>query len=102
MEVRQVWSYRGSEDERFYSSFLSDADWLPVTGNVLITDGARVTTSPDEADDTPDLGWARILEVTHETPADMVFELVLDDEPPAGWRVYRAERWPGLYPSSGR
>ena len=102
MEVGQVWSYRGSEDERFYSSFLSDADWLPVTGNVLITDGARVTTSPDEADDTPDHGWARILEVTHETPADTVFELVLDDEPPAGWRVYRAGRWPGLYPSSGR
>ena len=84
-EVRQVWSYQGSEGEPFYSSFLSDADWLPVTGNVLITDGARVTElegDQGDNDDLPDHQWARILEVTHTAPAETVFELVIDDDPP--------------------
>ena len=53
-EVRQVWSYQGSEGEPFYSSFLSDADWLPVTGNVLITDGARVTELEGDQGDNDD------------------------------------------------
>ena len=99
-EVRQVWSYQGSEGEPFYSSFLSDADWLPVTGNVLITDGARVTElegDQGDNDDLPDHQWARILEVTHTAPAETVFELVIDDDPPSGWRVYRAGRLPSLY-----
>ena len=39
-----------------------------------------------------------IVEVTHSTPAEKVFELIIDDEPPNRWRVYRAERLPGLYP----
>ena len=98
MDVRQVWSYEGAPGERFYSSFLSDADWLPVTGNVLITDGARVTEVQNDADEPLSHSWARILEVTHASPAETVFELVMDDEPPNGWRVYRAGRWPSLYP----
>ena len=42
MEVEQVWSYGGPGDEQFHSGFLGDPDWLPVTGNLLITDGARL------------------------------------------------------------
>ena len=98
MEVRQVWSYQGADDERFYSSFLSDADWLPTTGNVLITDGARVTEPENDTDDVPDHQWARILEVTHTSPAETVFELVINDDPPTGWRIYRAGRLQSLYP----
>ena len=41
MEVDLVWSYRGPDGAPFYSGFLSDADWLPVTGNLLVDDGAR-------------------------------------------------------------
>ena len=41
LTVRQAWAYPGPDAEPFYSSFLSDADWLPRTGNVLITDGGR-------------------------------------------------------------
>lgn len=98
MEVRQVWSYQGAEGEPFYSSFLSDADWLPMTGNVLITDGARVTQLESDTEDSPAHQWARILEVTHTSPAEIVFELVIDDDPPTGWRVYRAGRLRSLYP----
>ncbi len=113
--VHQVWSYGGPGEELFFSGFLGDADWLPQTGNVLITDGARVTRSagagasaapsatgqpPAQAGSKPPPAhnWARIVEVTHTSPAEKVFELLLDDEPPEGWRVYRAERLPSLYP----
>ena len=93
LTVRQRWAYPPSDAERFYSSFLSDADWLPDTGNVLITDGGR-TRTVDTAGGEPEVRrWARILEVTRGDPAETVFELVIDDDSPTGWHVYRAERW---------
>ena len=98
MTVNEVWSYRGADEEQFYSSFLSDADWLPVTGNVLVTDGARTRTVEDGKGELTDHNWARIIELTYEASAQTVFEMVVDDEPPAGWRVYRAQRIAGLYP----
>ena len=101
MEVEQVWSYRGPDGAPFYSSFLSDADWLPVTGNVLVDDGARTRPVDDGSGDTMDHNWARVFELTHTTPAEIVFEVIIDDEPPAGWRVYRAQRISGLYPQTG-
>ena len=95
MSVSQVWTYGGRDSEMFFSNALGDADWMPRTGNVLITDGSRVTEGP-----TPSR-WARILEVTHTTPAEKVFELIIKDRPggpPSGWRVYRSERLRSLYP----
>ena len=98
MTVEQVWEY-GPDDERFFSSFLSDADWMPTTGNVLITDGSRTREIEDATTgETVTHNWVRIVEVTRMAPSEKVFELVIDDEPPSGWRVYRAERLPGLYP----
>jgi len=100
MTVSQVWEY-GPVDERFFSSFLSDADWMPTTGNVLITDGARTRAIANETSgETTTHNWVRIVEVTRTVPSEKVFELVVDDEPPNGWRVYRAERIPGLYPDA--
>ena len=31
--------------------------------------------------------------MTRDEPAETVFELVIDDDSPTGWHVYRAERW---------
>ena len=92
MTVRQAWAYPGAGAEPFYSSFLSDADLLPQTGNVLITDGARTRTIETAEGETEERRWARILEVTRADPAEVVFELVIDDES-SGWHVYRAGRW---------
>lgn len=99
MEFREVWSYGGPEDEIFFSPFLSDADWMPQTENILITDGGRVRAADGSNANHPAHGrkWARILEVTHEQPAEKVFEIVIDD-PGMGWTVYRSERIPSLYP----
>ena len=93
MTVRQAWAYPGPGAERFYSSFLSDADRLPQTGNVLITDGARTRPVETEDGETEDRRWARIVEVTRDEAAEVVFELTIDDESPVGWHVYRAGRW---------
>ena len=97
--VSQVWEYGGPGDNRFFSNFGSDADWLPTTGNVLITHAGLtedVAGTPDDTSD--DIGWARIVEVTHTTPAEIVFDLVIKEGPEVGWRVYRAERLASLYP----
>ena len=99
MEVRQVWSYGGRGNPEFYSSFISDADWLPATQNVLITAGGLITdTSGVATEAARGRRSARIIEVTHETPAQKVFELVVEGEWTAGgWHVYRAQRVQSLY-----
>ena len=99
MQVQEVWSYGRPEDERFFANFQGDADWMPQTGNVLIAYGGMVSDAegkPLEAG--AGHNWARIVEVTHDTPAEKVFELFIDDQQPEGWSVYRAERLPSLYP----
>ncbi len=100
--VRQVWSYGGPDDEIFYSPFISEADQLPRTGNVLITDGGRVRDQQGlpSANIVGDHHWARIVEVTHDDHPDKVFELTVDSndaEDAIGWAIFRSERLPSLY-----
>lgn len=91
LEVTKVWSYEA--DREIYSSIVGDADWLPITGNVLVDFGGLLPRSDAEP-------AARIIEVTHTTPAVEVFELqVWDNNPTGTTTVYRSERLPGLYPS---
>lgn len=98
--VRQVWEYGGPEDEMFYAPFYGDADWLPQTGNILITDGGRIETADGmPADEIPsDHQWGRILEVTHTRPAEKVFEIAVNSGLGSGigWSIYRSERLPDL------
>jgi hypothetical protein len=100
--VKQEWSYGGTETEIFYSPFLGDADLLPATGNVLVTDGGRVMDNQGQASDAILIGhkWARVFEVTREAKPRKVFEVQIKSENPvgfAGWSVYRAARIPSLY-----
>jgi len=99
LEFRELWSYGGRPGEIFFTPFLGETDWLPRTGHVLVTDGGRVTQPNGLPGFHPAQGrkWARVFEVTHETPAAVVFEVVLDD-PRCGWTVYRSERLSSLYP----
>ena len=99
MEVRQVWEYRGGDSEPFYSSFISDADWLPLTENVLITAGGLITDASGVATEAATgRRSARIMEMTHESPPEKVFELIVEgDSSAGGWHVYRAQRIPSLY-----
>ena len=78
-EVELVWEYGQFEEETLYTFFIGDADYMPLTGNALITFGG---TQP-----------ARLIEVTRTTPAIKVFDLALP-----GNFSYRSERLPSLYP----
>jgi arylsulfate sulfotransferase len=97
MQVSQVWEYQNTP-ERLFAHFIGDADSLPTTGNVLIDFGGISYVDGVAANGNA----VRIVEVTHTTPADKVFDLSIST--PLGdpsWRVYRAERIPDLYPPSG-
>ncbi len=100
MEVSQPWSYGGpGEGETFYSRYLSDVDWLPITGNILVTDGSRETGPDGRTSTAADRKlWARIIELTHTDPAETVFEVILEEDPEYGVHIYRAKRLPSLYP----
>lgn len=99
MTFREVWSYGGPGDEKFFSPILGEVDWLPETQNILITDGGRVRREDGGPGIHPNQGkeWARIVEVTHTEPAKKVFEVQFEDDK-WGWTVYRSERVPSLYP----
>jgi hypothetical protein len=100
--VSEVWSYGDNGDDAFFSPIIGGVKQLPVTGNILITDGARGTSSNGRPTD-PAGGnqWARLVQVTHTRPAQKVMELVIGNasRPPNGsWLVYRSTHLPGLYP----
>ena len=103
MTVSQTWSYGGPGDEMFFSRIIGDADQLPLTKNILITDGARDldANGNNSESDSGTTQWARIVEVTYTQPAQKVFELVIGNPSrlaTLGWLVYRSERLPSLYP----
>lgn len=97
----QVWFYGGPG--AFFSSFVSEADLLPVTGNVLVTVGGLTRNDQGEYTSGREATRysTRIVEVTHSQSPEIVFELLIEDpsvEDPMGWTVYRSERLPDRYP----
>ncbi len=111
MTVEQVWEYSGAKDDQFYSTFLSDADWLPSTGNVLITSGGEIRGEDGEQTDAvPGVRqWAEIFEVTHpnrdtKLDSEKIFEVIIEansSEPNIGWSIYRSERIDDLFGTAG-
>lgn len=101
MTVEQVFEYRGTEKDRFYCPFYCEADWMPETQNILVTDGGHI----ELADGTPDDNvpgkkqWARIFEITRGAEPEKVFEVVCKSRPGVdfGWSIYRSIRRPNLY-----
>jgi len=96
--VREVWTYGGPGDEHFLSAIISEADWLPQTGNILVTNGAHVEAPDGSMQMYPQEGrtWISLAEVTHTMPAEKVWEVVIDD-PAVGWTAFRTDRVPSLY-----
>jgi hypothetical protein len=103
MEVSQVWEYGGSIVEQLFTPTVGNADWLSNSGNVLITFGN--TTFVNHAPPSSNFAGAamvRIKEVTHEQPAEVVFDLALFDYNNVttnylGCFAYRSHRMPDLY-----
>jgi arylsulfate sulfotransferase len=101
MTVREVWSYGSPDTDHFFSTFVSEADMLPQTDNVLITNGGQAVIPEGETILAVYTGTARvfisIMEVTHTTPPEKIWEISIDT-PNAGWDAFRVERLPSLYP----
>jgi arylsulfate sulfotransferase len=102
-EITLIWEYGQFAEEILYTPLIGDADLLPTTGNVLITFGGITIDADGNPTDNP--GQAknsvRIIEVTHTTPAEKVFDLKIADdtlELENRWRTYRSERLQSLYP----
>ena len=101
MEIRQVWEYGKNIAKPLYAGHIGDANWMKTTGNVLITFGGTSFTGGVR---NKDLGLGeittRIIEVTHDTPAVEVFDMLVYDSsrPGARLQIYRSERIPDLYP----
>lgn len=101
--IRQVWQYGAERGSELFTPFIGDADYLE-NGNRLVTfggvsrdlDGNPQALFDLEAMEVNDMKIsAHIIEVTDETPARRVLELVFADPDPtsyAGYRVYRAEK----------
>ena len=105
MEVTQVWAYGSTNrGEWLYTGFEGNAEPEPRTGNVLINFPA-VSYVDGKAPSAlgPNVYMARFKEVTHETPAQVVFDLALTEydklgSPAQNCTVYRVHRIPDLYP----
>ncbi len=93
MTVTENWTYGPHADDpgSFYAPIMSDADWQPETGNVLITAGTLT------ADSDPEYRYARIREVT--AAGDAVFEMLVVDAPssePTNFSTFGADRIPDV------
>lgn len=90
LTVEEVWSYGEERGEDFYSRIVGDANFLPTTGNRLLTSGYIHINEEDME--------SRIVEVTGTDPAEVVFELrVYGFEEGSRVQMYRAKRME-LYP----
>ncbi len=101
MTVKQIYVYAGTDEDRFYCPFYCEADWLPETKNLLVTDGGHIETEEGiPNDDVPaQHQWARIFEINRDNPPEKVFEVDCDSGlgSPFGWSIYRASRLPNIY-----
>ena len=100
LTASESWSYGGPADEQFYSPALGNAERMPITGNILFTDGAKSTDEFGKPTDANARRWARVVEVTNTTPAEKVFELVIGDpSQPSNivWTVYRGSHLDSFY-----
>jgi arylsulfate sulfotransferase len=106
--VRQIWQYGKERGSELFAPFIGDADYLP-NGNRLACFGGitrdlegRPMELFDFENDKVNMMKvsAHIIELTGETPARVVREVVLADDDAStyeGYRSYRAEKM-SLYP----
>jgi hypothetical protein len=95
--IEQTWEFVDPDfDPPLFSRILGDANLLPGD-TVLQVDGGIIEQNPGSSD----LMWARVTEITRDETKQKVWELWLRDDSPESptlYRLYRAERWAGLYP----
>lgn len=95
MTTTQLWGW--GDTTPYFSGMFGDADPLPVSGNCLVTDGAKPVTGTNAT-------YSRLVEFRAAGPGQqVVFEVIVNDPSspavsPYNWTIYRSERYPTLYP----
>lgn len=96
MTSDQVWWYGSATvgaDDHMFSRFICDADPLPQTGNILVTNGGIFEMGVP-------VNHVQLLELTRTRPPFRVFEATIRDlAEERSWTVYRSERITSLYGS---
>lgn len=103
MEVSQVWDYGRTNAERIFTDRVGNTDWLPQSGNVLVTFGnVDYVNGALPSSIAPSATMLRIQEVTHDQSPEVVFDLAAFDYSNTvptyrGTFAYRSHRIPDLY-----
>lgn len=103
MEVSQVWDYGRTNSERIFTDRVGNADWLPQSGNVLVTFGnVDYVNGATPSAIAPSATMLRIKEVTHDDTPEVVFDMAAFDYSNTvptyrGTFAYRSHRIPDLY-----
>jgi arylsulfate sulfotransferase len=99
--VKQVYSYGAAQGDQFYSPFYGEAEVLPKTRNLLITDGGHIETAQGVPNDVVpcERQWARIFEITSKAQPEKVYEMFCASTLGSnlGWSIYRCNHYPSLY-----
>lgn len=70
-----------------------DSQTILINVGAQETNAEGVNVPPGEAQ-----RWARLIEVTHTTPVEKVWEMRLQQDD-SGWAIYRADRLAAVYPT---
>ncbi len=106
MTIRQVWESDTAEGDAMVTYAMGDADWLPKTGNVLVTYGFcypknNITDEMDWITMNDMVYQTRIREVAYTNPPEVVWEIRMDEEgeenPTHSWQTYGSDRIASLY-----
>jgi arylsulfate sulfotransferase len=103
MGVSQVWDYGRTNAEQLFTDRVGNADWLPQSGNVLITFGnVDYVNGVHPSLVAPKATMLRVKEVTHNQVPEVVFDLAVFDygntnSSYLGTFAYRSHRIPDLY-----
>ena len=103
MEVAQVWDSTPAAGDRLYTGAVGDADWLRVTGNILVTYGLiSYVNGVHPSLTSSNATMVRIREFTHDPVPQVVFDLSFFDynntnPTNTGYLCYRSDRIPDLY-----
>ena len=102
MTVQQVWEYGTDANDQVFNYSRGDANWLPFTGNALITySDVRYVNGVQSSALGLGLSHTRLVEVTREDPPEEVFyALIYDPNDKADIGIYRSNRIPSLYPDN--
>jgi len=104
MKVREIWSSEIMGPDRVVSIAMGDVDWLPQTENILVAYGALLDSKNlDKMEWEPRSRqqfsqWTRLREYKRTNPAEVVWEIVIQDKAPMGWTLFGAARLPRVGP----